>query len=304
MSPLAFAVLLLAAGVRAESFQAWAARGARAESRKDDRAALEAYTSALDAWKDGDGALPRAKVLCARAAVRERSGDDAGAEEDYTSCLETEKKNKKAFDRRGRLRLKAGRTTAAIGDFYKAVALDIDYGEAYADRARAYELQGDRTFAREDYRHACQLGVKRACAEGRRASEPKKPPAEAPKPAPVDNGVVQINKEPPAKKAPPKRAAARLEGCRSAVQACADAGPSIGDCVDKAPICERKPGPGCCPQACVNAFRLSAGAGGHSEMDAFRSVFAPGSRCVAPTPGDGSAPADDAAPDAAPESSQ
>jgi tetratricopeptide (TPR) repeat protein len=258
MCPLILAVLLLCPAARAESFQAWAARGARAEKRGDDRAALEAYSNALSSWKDGDGALPRAKAYCARAALRERGGDDDGALEDYTACLDFDKKNPKVWDKRGRLRLKAGRAASAISDFYKAVALDIGYGPAYYDRARAYELQGDKAFAREDYRRACELGVDAACAK---AGRKKKKAGDAPA---------------------PKRAssAAETAACRDAAQACADAGATFGDCVAKAPSCERSPAKGCCPASCSKAMHKALDAG-LADAAAFRGVFA-GPRCTVP----------------------
>ncbi|MDE2490729.1 MAG: hypothetical protein KGM24_07765, partial [Elusimicrobia bacterium] len=177
MSPRALAaafLLLLAAPLpsRAESFQAWAARAARQEREKEPRQAFESYSNALTVWKPTDGRLARARVYCARAGLRDRRGDEAGALDDYSHCLKTDKKNAKAFARRGELLMKAGRTEDALNDFYKAVALDIRFGRAYADRARAYELRGNKEFAREDYRSACRYGVKSACAKAR-ALEPR-----------------------------------------------------------------------------------------------------------------------------------
>lgn len=250
---LFLAALLPPTPARAESFQAWAARGARQTRRGDDRSALEAYTNALASWKNADGKSARAKVYCARAGLRERAGDAAGATSDYTECLAVETRNARAFDRRGRLRLKAGRVPAALDDFYKSVAADIGYGPAYYDRARAYLRQGDKAFAREDYRRACELGVTAACAKsGRRGAGAKK-------------------KNRPS-------LAALTASCRAAAQACAHEGATFGDCVAKAPVCERSKAADCCPSACARALRRALDAG-RSDAAAFRDVFS-GPRCA------------------------
>jgi len=262
MTPLLLAALLfLSPAVRAESFQAWAARGAREEKRGDDRAALEAYSNALSSWKEGDGVAARARAYCARAALRERGGDDDGALADYSACVEGDKKNAKAWDKRGRLRLKTGRVESALGDFYKAVALDIGFGAAYDDRARAYEAQGEKKFAREDFKRACELGVDAACAK---IGQKKKAPKSAA----------------PAVKRP--SLAVETAGCRAAVQACADAGAPFGDCVAKAPPCERASGPDCCPASCARAMRKALDSG-LSDAESFRGVFQE-KRCVVPAP--------------------
>lgn len=243
---------LLLTPAHAESFQAWAARGARQARAGDARAALEAYTNALTSWKSADGKAARAKVYCARAELREQAGNDAGATSDYDECLAVQKRNARAFDRRGRLSLKAGRVPAALDDFYKSVAADIGYGPAYYDRARAYSLQGDKKFAREDFRRACELGVTAACPKSgsRRAGAKKKA-----RPSP----------------------AALAASCRDAAQSCADAGSTFGDCVAKAPVCERSTTAGCCPSACARAMRRALDAG-RSDAAAFRDVFS-GPRC-------------------------
>ncbi len=250
---LLLAASLLPTPAHSESFQAWAARGARQARAGDDRAALETYTNALASWESADGKSARAKVYCARAQLRERAGDAVGATSDYTECLAVETRNARAFDRRGRLRLNAGRVTAALDDFYKAVAVDIAYGPAYYDRARAYSLQGDKKFAREDYRRACGLGVKEACPKaGRRSTGAKK----------IARPLTSV----------------LTAACRDAAKACADDGSTFGDCVAKAPVCERSTQAGCCPSACALAMRRALDAG-RSDAAAFRDVFS-GPRCT------------------------
>jgi tetratricopeptide (TPR) repeat protein len=283
MKPLFLLVLLLLPpAARAESFNAWAARGAREEREKDDKTAFQSYSNALTEWKPTDGGAGKAKVLCARAALRDRSGDEAGALADYSDCVALDKKNAKALDRRGELRLKSGKISPAIDDFYKAIALDIRFAAAYADRARAYELQGDRGFAGEDYRRACGLGVKAACAKAGEFAPPRKTAKKPKKAAPA---AAEPDSTPPAPAAPKaaaaKRAAykSRFADCIDALQDCSDEGNSFGSCVDRAPSCERKTVKGCCPGACRAAYRKALDSGA-SEAAAYRDIFAPKASCA------------------------
>lgn len=276
MSPrILFLFFLVATPARAESFKAWAARAAREEREKNAKDAFESYSNALSSWKESDGSAGKARVLCARAALRDRGGDESGALEDYSGCLALDKKNSKAFDRRGELRLKAGRLSPAIDDLDKAIALDIDFAAAYADRARAYELQHDSGFAYEDYRRACELGAQAACpkarelAPARKTGAEKKPRAAAPKPAP------QVRRAP---RTPPAYAP-RFSDCLDSARSCAAAGNAYGTCVSKAPACERKAVKGCCPLACLDAYRKALD-GGASEASAYRDVFSPAASCA------------------------
>ena len=288
MKPLFLLVLLLPpSAALAESFNAWAARGAREERAKDDKTAFQSYSNALTAWKPTDGGAGKAKVLCARAALRDRGGDEAGALADYTDCVALDKKNARALDRRGELRLKAGKISPAIDDFYKAIALDIRFAAAYADRARAYELQGDRGFAGEDYRRACGLGMKTACVKAEEFAPPRKAGTKAKKAAPVE-AVPESHPSAPApsaraapKAVPVKRASyrPRFADCIDSLQECSDDGNSFGSCVDRAPVCERKAVKGCCPGACRKAFRKALD-GGASEAEAYRDIFNPKSSCA------------------------
>ncbi len=308
--------LLLAAGLlapasHAESFKAWAARASREEREKDDRAALVSYSSALSTWKDSDGKPAKAKVYCARAALRDRGGDEAGALEDYSDCLAIDKKNGKAFHRRGQLRFKQGKVSPAIDDFYKAIALDIRFGAAYADRAAAYEKQGDLGFAGEDYRRACELGVKGACpkakelAPARKGAKPKArktPPAaadapSAPAPESAELGPSEAEAPTaaaagaPLEDAAPKRSrrsrsragdyTPKFKDCLSTLGACVDTGAAFGSCVGKSPACEQKAVRGCCPGACLQAYRKALNRG-VSEAAAYRDIFIPEASCAAP----------------------
>lgn len=295
--PLAVMILFVAlAEARAESFKSWAARGAREEREKDPKAAFSSYSNALSMWDEDDGGAAKAKVLCARSGLREKEGDAAGAMEDLSACLALDKKNAKGFHRRGVLLLKDGKAPAAIGDFYKAVALDIHFAQAYADRARAYESQGESGFAREDYRQACSLGVKPACAKAK-ALAPKpdakkskgkaKPKSEeaAPseEPAAEEPAAEAAAEEAPA---PKKKATAsayrpKFKDCRESLDACVEGGNSFGGCVRAAPDCDAKAVRGCCPAACLKAYQKSINRGS-SEAQAFREHFSAESACGVP----------------------
>ena len=301
MSPHLALVLMIAffaaPPAQAESFKSWAARGAREEREKDPKAAFSSYSNALSMWNDGDGNPGKAKVLCARSGLREKGGDDAGALTDLSQCLTLDKKNSKAFHRRGVLLLKAGKTPSAIGDFYRAVALDIGFAQAYADRARAYESQGEKSFAREDYRRACDLGVKSSCAKAK-ALTPKAPPkgkgkAKAPSPKvgdaePAAEPVQESPEQAPAHAA--KRASSgssesfyrpKFRDCLSALKSCVENGGSFGGCVRAAPNCDDKAVKGCCPAACHKAYQKAINLE-HSEAAAYRENFAPDAACGVP----------------------
>lgn len=288
-----------AAEARAESFKSWAARGAREEREKDPKGAFSSYSNALSMWDEDDGSPAKAKVLCARAGLRENDGDEPGAIADLSGCLALDKKNSKGFHRRGALLLKAGKTPAAIGDFYRAVALDIRFGQAYADRARAYELQGEKGFAREDYRNACSLGVKAACASAKglapkaepKSKPPAKPKAAPPAPAKTESPPEETEEEAPeapAKARPPapqKKAPAsyrpKFSDCLEAMDACIENGDSFGYCVHAAPSCDVKAAKGCCPAACLKAYQKAINLE-RSEAAAFREHFAPEAACARP----------------------
>ena len=277
------------AEARAESFKSWAARGAREEREKDPKGAFSSYSNALSMWDEDDGGTAKAKVLCARSGLREKEGDAAGAMEDLSACLALDKKNAKAYHRRGLMLLKADKAAAAIGDFYKAVALDIHFAQAYADRARAYESQGEAGFAREDYRQACSLGVKPVCAKAKALAPkpgPKKGIGKA-KPQPEDEAPAEekpSEEEPapaPKKKAKSSAYYPKFRDCRESLDACVEGGNSFGACVSEAPNCDAKAVKGCCPASCLKAYQKSINRGS-SEAQAFRENFAAESACGIP----------------------
>ena len=220
---LAALVGLLLAGAppaaRADSMAIQTAKAAKALKKNDDAAALEAYSNALRLWTKKDGDKARAALLSDRAAIHERNGDWEAALQDLGKALSLQPKNPRLLHRRGKANLEKGESARALDDFYKAIALDINFRDAYFDRARAYELQGDAKFAREDYRAACRLGNKKACVILNPAlAKPKKKSGSPPKP----------------------RKKVNFGACLAALEACAQEGGSYSNCVGRAEVCGRR----------------------------------------------------------------
>lgn len=308
------ALVLLSPGpARADSFASWAAKAERARKSRDDNAAIGAYTSSLLLWKKSDGKKAKVKVLSGRAELYAKSGEARKALRDLSAALELDFKSPALYHSRGKIHLALSNPSSAISDFYKAVALDLNFKDAYLDRARAYEMQGDIPFAKEDYKTACRLGLKNACAlaktAGKKRAEPPPKPivssvqlvkksAAAPKAAEVQKPapVVETKPEPAPEAAPPPQAQALaappapsptparpdFSACRRGLNACVERGDGFGSCVQKAAACEdapENPPEGCCPRACVKQFSARVDAD-ESEAQAFREVFAPKSRCA------------------------
>ena len=248
---IAFALgaLLCAKPLGAESFASAADRARRAERRHDAAQAIQGWSDALRLWKPADGKKKRSEAFVARAALRDEKGQWKEAALDFAEALKLEPKNAALFHRRGLLFLRHSHPSEALSDFYKAAQIKPDFPENFFDRARAYDLQGDSQFAREDYRTACRLGLKKACGPAKGLPlEPR-----------------------------PKKKPVNFNACIARLSACVDKGESFGSCVEKAEPCDSASKKGCCPRACVTLFKNLAGK--TSEAQAFRKVFGPGSPC-------------------------
>jgi tetratricopeptide (TPR) repeat protein len=285
-------------GARAESFASMSAKAQKADKAHDAMSALEDYGEALHLWKKSDGKKAKAKVLAARAAIYEASGSAEAALADLSAAVKVETKTSTYFYRRGKIYYDMGRDTEAISDFYKATQLNLEYKQAYLYRGFAYERSGDAKFAREDYRTACKLGLKEACTQAARAkalaAAAAGPASEnfqaAQAQAPVVHGPVEVKKG-------RKRRAYKLDwkACLDGLTACTDAGGAFSPCVYKAPVCEKQPVAGCCPQECVTRFRRMVDDTSvthynkettetdlNSEGASFREVFNEDSTCAKP----------------------
>ncbi|MBI5238972.1 MAG: hypothetical protein HY926_00725 [Elusimicrobia bacterium] len=298
---------LLAAPARADSFPSWFAKAQKAEARKDDETALQAWSNALYLWKETDSKPKKAQALAARAALHQKKGEWEAALRDLSGAIRIETKDARLFHRRGALQLEHGKAAEAISDFYKATALKPDFAEAFYDRGRAYELQDDADFAREDFKTACHMGFKKACEKVKPSKDaPKKPaPAAAPqtpaapkpKPAPAaaakSTGAAEIavgsvveeipvGDSPGGEEAPPEETVFDPRACIGRIRSCADNGNSYSACVSRARLCEDDPRQGCCPRECVVLFQSRANS--RSEAAAFREVFRLKNPCLAPRP--------------------
>ena len=68
-------------------------------------------------------------------------------------------------------------------------------------------------------------------------------------------------------------------GCGRTGPGFSDAGTAFGGCVERAKACERDAVKGCCPRACLNAYRRALNHGA-SEAAAYRNIFTPKASCA------------------------
>jgi tetratricopeptide (TPR) repeat protein len=294
-----------------QSFESWSAKAQKAAKKGENDVAAEYWSNALRAWAAKDGKPKRAKALSERAALYQKLGEADGALADLNSAITLDPKSAAMFDRRGQLLTAENKLAEAISDFYSATKLNIGFSAAYYHRALAYEAQGDAGFAKEDFNHACSLGIQEACervGKGKKAkpqavtkAKPKaKPKTKAPaetdeKAPPATEGATAQSAEPDeepgddedAESAPKKKKKAKppvdFQACIDGLQACSDDGSAIDACVKQAKPCESDSAKGCCPQACVTQFQRGANAG-LSDAELFRQVFTPKSACLRPKP--------------------
>ncbi len=268
--------LLAVRPASAESFGASMAKGEKAARRGDAASAAAYYTDALTAWAKVDGKTNKAKALSARADAFEREDQLDRALADRSEALRLAPKSDVYLRKRGELYLRMGKASLALTDFYKAVSHNLNDATAYFDRGVAYELQGDLSFAHEDYRTACRLGFKKACHNAKEAKEKLLASrkgaafeaAEDEKKGPVEIKRVRAK----------RKYKLDYPACIDAVNACVDAGDGFGQCVRAAKVCEKEKARGCCPQSCLKAFDDVSTE--KSEAEAFREVFEPKAACA------------------------
>ncbi|MBI5881712.1 MAG: tetratricopeptide repeat protein [Elusimicrobia bacterium] len=266
LATLTVALLIaLAPPVFAESFASWMKDADKASRRSRHARAAECYGNALRLWKKGDGGDAKLEALKAKASAHAVLKQWPDALRDLTEAIRLASKDKDLLLRRGRAYAETGRERKAITDLSAAIALDIDYKEAYLARGRAYQKLGDKKFAKEDFGHACELGLTDACSLPARpkptGGAPRKPAAENPETADASDPL-----DAPA--------------CFAFLDKCFDEGDSFGSCVSKLDPCEKNPVKGCCPDACRKAFAKSQEEQGISEAEAFRQVFRRGNPCL------------------------
>ena len=235
-------------------------------SRRDRHArAAECYGNALRLWKKGDGGGAKLEALKAKASAHAALKQWPDALRDLTESIRLASGDKELLMRRGRAYVETGRERKAITDFSAAIAVDIDYKEAYLARGRAYQKLGDMKFAREDYGHACEMGLTDACSLPARP----KPAGSVPK---IGNDGEDGNLR---RLRPPRRP--RLLRLPEQVLR---RGRLVRLLRLKLDPCEKNPVRGCCPDACRKAFSKSQEEQGISEAEAFRRVFRKGNPCL------------------------
>lgn len=303
---LAAALILLGSQAWADSFPSWAAKAERAERRKDDEAAMQAWSNAIHLWKASDGKKRKAKAYASRAALHEKTQNWVDAAKDLSEAVKLEAKDARVFHRRGVAFLNQSKLSLAISDFYKATALKLDFSEAFFDRARAYELQGEAQFAREDYRVACDLGYKKACAKagpahgrkrkaGKKGGKPRTtaPEAEGESPPDQEEGPEEegsakaplgkgVSDDATAEAEPDDPPPPDFKYCLAGLSDCLEGGESFGACVGRVKTCEDSPKKGCCPRDCLTMFRKRTNT--VSEAQAYREIFKPKSACLTVQP--------------------
>ncbi|HVA65626.1 MAG TPA: tetratricopeptide repeat protein [Elusimicrobiota bacterium] len=228
---LAAALLALAAAraprARAESFDSLVAKGRRDLARGRRGQALLELSRALALWRPADGKAPRARVLADKAALENDVGELDRAIADLSAAVRLDKKRPDYFYRLGLLYERESRDVPAVGEFYKAVALNLSYKEAYFARGQAYERLGNRDFARQDYKTSCRLGYRPACDA-------------------LDAGAPRRRRK--------KILTAAFARCRAFLKSCAYGGASYSQCVKRAKPCAPDSRGACCPRNCLSLF--------------------------------------------------
>ncbi|MDE1976014.1 MAG: hypothetical protein KGI84_02000 [Elusimicrobia bacterium] len=227
----AAALLALAAWsaprVKAESFDSLSAKGRRDLSLGRRSLALAEFSRALALWVPADGSIPRARTLADKAALENKIGEFDAALHDLSAASRLDKKRPGYFYRMGMIYMKEALYPQAIGEFYKAVALNLNDRDAFYARGRAYEHEGNRAFARQDYRTACRLGSRPGCDA-------------------LDAEAPLIRRK--------KTAAEAFSRCRASLKTCAYTGASFSQCVKRARPCAPDLRGTCCPRACLSRF--------------------------------------------------
>jgi len=268
---LALLALLSAADASAQSFEAWTTKAKRAEKAGELGAAIDAYSRALGVWRKTQGKAPKAQALAARAALYDKTEQLDLAVADLDEAIKLEPKRAQHFYRRGSLHLRAQNPAAAISDFYKTTALQLNHKEAYFERGLAYELQGDLKFAREDYKQACKLGLKKACPRAKAPAAPKADGFEAAS-GEERQGPLELRR----KSVPKKKV--DFGACLNGLDRCLEEGGSYGNCVREIKSCESDSAKGCCPVACIRLYERIAAERG--EGAAYRETFEPEGKCA------------------------
>lgn len=125
--------------------------------KKDFQAATAELDRIVEQYPDDE----RAYVYRARAL--QGRGDTEGARADLDTALRKNPENYEIHLALGGLALKAGNTREAIHHLTTAIEKNKDSGPAYLLRGRAFKSAEKTVLARQDFKTACRLGVRKAC---------------------------------------------------------------------------------------------------------------------------------------------
>ncbi|OHC19271.1 MAG: hypothetical protein A3K25_12820 [Planctomycetes bacterium RIFOXYB12_FULL_42_10] len=110
------------------------------------------YNDALEALKRAlSQGLNIAKIHYYLGNVYHKMDKTDKAIVEYKQAIEINSKLIAPHYNLGLIYLKKKKTDPAIKEFTKVIILDHDYANAYLNRAKAYELKGDRANAQNDY---------------------------------------------------------------------------------------------------------------------------------------------------------
>ena len=118
--------------------------------------ALDDYNAALKSNPDFENALYN------RAFTNQFLGNEAQAFEDVKRLIELNPDDAKNWNLKGNIELLFGKYDAAINSYTEAIAIDLDYAEAYYNRGLAYYMSNRAQFGCQDVEVSKQLGYERA----------------------------------------------------------------------------------------------------------------------------------------------
>jgi len=103
-----------------------------------------------------------AQVYGSRGLAKYHQANYEGAILDFTKSIEIDPENASAplYNARGVVRLSTGDDKGAIADFTRAMEISPKFATAYANRAKAYEREGQKARAKDDYDIARKLDPK------------------------------------------------------------------------------------------------------------------------------------------------
>lgn len=133
---------------------AYALQGDWLADKKDFKAAIASYTTAIKTAPNYSGAYNN------RGLAYMAAGDAKSALADYTQAIRIGPKTSSRYYNRGLAFAKAGDHLSAIGDLSQAIQMDASNGAAYRARGDSKKARKDPRGAEADYAMAEKLGSK------------------------------------------------------------------------------------------------------------------------------------------------